>query len=159
MSGTALLFLDSIISGLMAAALYVVTYLLLMHLLRYPRQWQRPPSHALFATAGLATILVAYISISTDGLDITRLVVSASFLAVLLLFIAAPAIELNHAAGFAPRPIEYLARHGDHSGLWMLLPAIVVGYTLADVKLLVFLVTAMLIETRWFLRHRLADRH
>ena len=91
--------------------------------------------------------------------DIATLVVSASFLAALLLFIAAPAIELNHAAGFAPRPIEYLARHGDHSGLWMLLPAIVVGYTLTDVKLLVFLVTAMLIETRWFLRHRLADRH
>ena len=159
MNGVALLSLDSVISGLVAAALYVATYLSLMHLLRYPRQWQRPPGPALFATAGLATVLVAYISISTDGLDITRLVVSASFLAVLLLFIAAPAIELNHAAGFAPRLIEYLARHGDHSGLWMLLPAIVVGYTLADVKLLVFLVTAMLIETRWFLRHRLADRH
>ena len=41
----------------------------------------------------------------------------------------------------------------------MLLPAIVVGYTLAGVKLVAFLATAMLIETRWFLRHRLADRH
>lgn len=143
----------------MAAALYVVTYLLLVHLLRYPRQWQRPPTLALFATAGLAIGLVVYISISAEGLDIATLVVSASFLAVLLFLIAAPAIELNHAAGFAPRPIEYLARHGDYSGLWMLLPAIVVGYTLTDAKLLVFLVTAILIETRWFLRHRLADRH
>lgn len=159
MNGIALLSLDSIISGLMVVALYVVTYLLLMHLLRYPRQWQRPPGPALFATAGLAIILVAYISNSADGLDIATLAVSASFLAVLLLLIAAPAIELNHAAGFAPRPLEYLARHGDHSGLWMSLPAIVVGYTFTDFKLLVFLVAAILIETRWFLRHRLADRH
>ena len=143
----------------MAVALYVVTYLSLVHLLRYPRQWQQPPGAAVFAIAGLAIFLVAYISISTDGLDITRLVVSASFLIVLLLLIAAPAIELNHANGFAPRPIEYLARYGDYSGLWMLLPAIVVGYTLADVKLVAFLATAMLIETQWFLRHRLADRY
>ena len=141
----------------MAVALYVVTYLSLVHLLRYPRQWQQPPGAAVFAIAGLSIFLVAYISISTDGLDITRLVVSASFLVVLLLLIAAPAIELNHANGFAPRPIEYLARYGDYSGLWMLLPAIVVGYTLASVKLVAFLATAMLIETRWFLRHRLAD--
>ena len=159
MNAIALLSLESIISGLMAAALYVVTYLLLAYLLRYPRQWQRPPSLALFATAGLAIVLVAYISISADGLDIATLAVSASFLAVLLLLIAAPAIELNHAAGFAPRPIKYLARHGDYSGLWMLLPAIVVGYALKDIKLLAFLVTAILIETRWFLRHRLADRN
>ena len=159
MSATALLFLDPIISGLIAAALYVVTYLSLVHLLRYPRQWIRPPSPASLTTAGLATVLVAYISFSTDGLDIATLAVSASFLVVLLLLIAAPAIELNHAAGFAPRPIKYLARHGDYSGLWMLLPALVISFTLTDVKLLAFLVTALLIETWWFLRHWLADRH
>ena len=159
MSATALLFLDPIISGLIAAALYVVTYLSLVHLLRYPRQWLRPPSPALLTTAGLATVLVAYISFSTDGLDIATLTASASFLAVLLLLIAAPAIELNHAAGFSPRPIKFLARHGDYSGLWMLLPALVVSFTLTDVKLLAFLVTALLIETWWFLRHWLADRH
>ncbi|MDP6765022.1 MAG: hypothetical protein QF691_03185, partial [SAR324 cluster bacterium] len=78
---------------------------------------------------------------------------------VLLLLIAAPAIELNHAAGFAPSPIKYLAWHGDYSGLWMLLPALVVSFTLANVKLLAFLATTILIEIRWFLRHRLADRH
>jgi len=158
-SANSLLFLDPIISGLIAAALYVVTYLSLVHLLRYPRQWIRPPSPALLTTAGLATVLVAYISFSTDGLDIATLTASAGFLAVLLLLIAAPAIELNHAAGFAPRPIKFLARHGDYSGLWMLLPALVVSFTLTDVKLLAFLVTALLIETWWFLRHWLADRH
>ena len=126
MSANSLLFLDPIISGLIAAALYVVTYLSLVHLLRYPRQWLRPPSPALLTTAGLATVLVAYISFSTDGLDIATLAVSASFLVVLLLLIAAPAIELYPAAGFAPRPIKYLARHGDYSGLWMLLPALVI---------------------------------
>ena len=159
MSGTALLFFDPLISGLIVAALYLATYLSLVHLLRYPRQWQRPPNLALLTTAGLATVLVVYISFSTDGLDIATLTASASFLAVLLVLIAAPAIELNHAAGFAPRPIEYLARHGDYSGLWMLLPALVVSFTFANVKLLAFLATAILIEIRWFLRHRLADRH
>ena len=159
MSGTALLFFDPLISGLIVAALYLATYLSLVHLLRYPRQWQRPPNLALLTTAGLATVLVVYISFSTDGLDIATLTASASFLAVLLFLIAAPAIELNHAAGFAPRLIEYLARHGDYSGLWMLLPALVVSFTLANVKLLVFLATAILIEIRWFLRHRSADRH
>ena len=154
-----MLSLNPIISGLMAAALYVVTYLSLVHLLRYPRQWIRPPSPALLTTAGLATVLVAYISFSTDGLDIATLAASASFLAVLLLLIAAPAIELSHAVGFAPRPIKFLARHGDYSGLWMLLPALVISFTLTDVKLLAFLVTALLIETWWFLRHWLADRH
>ena len=159
MSATALLFFDPIISGLIVAALYLATYLSLVHLLRYPRQWQRPPNPALLTTAGLATVLVTYISFSTDGLDIATLTASASFLAVLLLLIAAPAIELNHAAGFASRPIQYLARHGDYSGLWMLLPALVVSFTLTDVKLLVFLAIALLIETRWFLRQRLANRH
>ena len=159
-----MLSLNPIISGLMAAALYLATYLSLVHLLRYPRQWLRPPSPALLTTAGLATVLVAYISFSTDGLDIATLAVSASFLAVLLLLIAAPAIEFHHASlTFAPRrllhPIKYLARHGDYSGLWMLLPALVISFTLTDVKLLAFLVTALLIETWWFLRHWLADRH
>ena len=157
MSATELLFFDPIISGLIVAALYLATYLSLVHLLRYPRQWQRPPNPALLTTAGLATVLVAYISFSTDGLDIATLTASASFLAVLLLLITAPAIELNHAAGFASRPIQYLARHGDYSGLWMLLPALVVSFTLTDVKLLAFLAIALLIETRWFLRQRLAN--
>ena len=159
MSATELLFFDSIIPGLIVAALYMATYLSLVHLLRYPRHWQRPPSPALLRTVGLATVLVAYISFSTDGLDIATLAASASFLTVLLLLIAAPAIELNHAAGFAPSPIKYLAGHGDYSGLWMLLPALVVSFTLANVKLLAFLATTILIEIRWFLRHRLADRH
>ena len=137
----------------------MATYLSLVHLLRYPRQWQRLPIPALLTTAGLATVLVAFISFSTDGLDIAKLAASASFLTVLLLLIAAPAIELNHSSGFAPRPIKYLAWHGDYSGLWMLLPAFAVSFTLENIKLLVFFATTILIEIRWFLRHRLADRH
>ena len=137
----------------------MATYLSLVHLLRYPRQWQRPPSSALLTTAGLATVLVAYISFSTDGFDIATLAASASFLTVLFLLIVAPAIELNQVAGFAPRPIKYLAWHGDYSGLWMLLPALAVSFTLANVKLLAFLATTILIEIRWSLRHRLADLH
>jgi len=92
-SATTLLFFNPIISGLIVAALYMATYLSLVHLLRYPRQWQRPPSSALLTTAGLATVLVAYISFSTDGLDIATLAASASFLTVLLLLIVAPAID------------------------------------------------------------------
>ena len=69
MNGIALLFLDLIISGLMAAAALCGDLSVAdAYLLRYPRQWQRPPGPALFATAGLATVLVTYISISADGL-------------------------------------------------------------------------------------------
>ena len=140
------------IAALIAAALYVATYLSFVHLLRHPRNWYLPTLRASLATTGLATVTVAQVSLSSSGLDLPALAVSVGFIAGLFGIIASPAVD------FLPgthRPVvEFLAKHGDYSGLWMILPAIVAGYALPDARLHGFLAAAMIIELRWFLRHR-----
>ena len=140
------------IDFLVAAALYSVIYLSFVRLLKYPRNWYFPTLSTSLATAGLATVTVAEVSFSADGVDLLALVVSAGFIAVLFGIIAAPAVDFRPGA---PRPIvEFLAKHGDYAGLWMILPAIVAGYTFPDAELLGVLTAAMAIELTWFLRHR-----
>jgi len=101
---------------------------------------------------GLATVTMAHVSYSANGFDLPALVVAAGFMAGLFGIIGAPAIDFQPGA---PRPIvEFLARHGDHAGLWMILPAIISAYTLPDAGLHGFLAAAMIIELTWFVRHR-----
>ncbi len=139
------------ISALIAAALYIATYLSFLRLLRYPRNWVRPTFPASLATAGLAAITVAQVSVSSDGLDLVALVVSAGFIAVLFGIIAAPAIDFVPGA---PPAIGFLAKHGDYAGLCMLGPALAAGYVVPNVKLQGVLAVALAIEMAWFLRHR-----
>ncbi len=140
------------IAALIAAVLYVATYLSFVRLLRHPRNWHLPTLPASLATTGLATVTVAQVSLSSHGLDLPTLVVSVGFIAGLFSIIAAPAIDFRPGA---PRPaVEFLAKHGDYAGLWMILPAIVAGYALPDARLHGFLAAAMIIELTWFLRHR-----
>ena len=140
------------IAALIAAALYLATYLSFVRLLRHLRNWYLPTLLASLATAGLATVTVAQVSLSSQGLDLPALVVSVGFTAALFSIIAAPAIDFRPGA---PRPaVEFLAKHGDYAGLWMILPAIVAGYALPDARLHGFLAAAMIIELTWFLRHR-----
>ena len=107
---------------------------------------------ASLATTGLATVTVAQVSLSSHGLDLPTLVVSVGLIVGLFSIIAAPAIDFRPGAH---RPaVEFLAKHGDCAGLWMILPAIVAGYALPDARLHGFLAAAMLIELTWFLRHR-----
>ncbi len=147
----AALTIDFVIAG----ALYGVTYLSLVRLLRYPRNWYPPSLSASLTTAGLATLTVAYVSVSSDGLDPAALAVSAGIIAVLFGIIAAPAIDFRPGA----RPVvEFLANHGDYAGLWMFLPAIVAAYTVPNFKLQGVLGVAMAIELVWYLRHRPNDR-
>ena len=142
----------AVIAALIAATLYVATYLSFVRLLRHLRNWYLPTLSSSLATTGLATVTVAQVSLSSNGLDLPALVVSAGFMAGLFGIISAPAIDFRPGA---LRPIvEFLAKHGDHAGLWMSLPAIVAGYTLPDARLLGFLAAAMIIELTWFLRHR-----
>ena len=138
------------ITATVAAALYAATYLSFLHLMNYPRNWCRPTASALLWTVGLAAASVAFLSLSTDGVDVVVLCVSSGFIALLFPIIAAPSIAFKPA----PRAIEFLARHGDYASLWMLAPAIAAGYAVPNLKLQAFLVTAMAIETTWFLRHR-----
>ncbi|MEE8235676.1 MAG: hypothetical protein V3R53_02705 [Gammaproteobacteria bacterium] len=135
-----------------AAVLYAVTYLSFVRLLKYPRNWYLPTMSTSLVTTGLATVTVAQVSYSADGVDLLALVVSAGFVAGLFGIISAPAVDFRPGA---PRPIvEFLAKHGDYAGLWMILPAIVAGYALPGAKLFGVLVAAMIIELAWFLRHR-----
>ena len=147
------------ISALIAAALYIATYLSFLRLLRYPRNWNLPTLPASLTTAALAAIMVAQVAVSPDGLDLVALVVSACFTAVLFGIIAAPAIDFSPATMSGLRPgirsvIGFLARHVDYAGLWMLGPALVAGFAAPNSRLYGFLAAALALELAWFLRHR-----
>lgn len=154
MTGIGAIATSPVISTLIAAALYMATYLSFLRLLRYPRNWILPTLPASLATAGLSAITVAQVSVSSDGLDLMALVVMAGFIAVLFGIIAAPAVDFR--PGTRPS-IGFLAKHGDYAGLCMLGPALVAGYVVPNVKLQGVLAVALAIEMAWFLRHRRTD--
>ncbi len=141
-----------VIAALLASALYVATYLSFVHLLRYPRNWIPPSLPGSLATGVLAALTVALVSLSPDGLDRPALAVSAGFIVALLYIIAAPAIAFWPASGWTNRAVEFLAKHGDYAGLWLLGPALIAGLAISNIKLQAFLATAMAIELTWFLR-------
>lgn len=144
------------ISVLIAAGLYLLTYLSFVHLLRHLRNWQPPTLSSSLVTAILALATVAYISISSLGINWLAMILVGGFITLLFSFIAAPAIVFKP---HAPRPIvEFFAKHAEYTGLWMIPPAILVGYVLPDPKLLGLLVTAVAIELSWFLRSRSTAR-
>ncbi len=143
-----------VIAALIASALYVATYLSFVRLLRHPRNWHPPSLFESLATGFLAALTVALVSLSPDGLDRAALAISISFVAVLFCIIAAPAIAFRPAA----RPVEFLAKHGDYAGLWLLGPALLAGLAVPNIKLQAILATAMAIELMWFFRQRWAGR-
>ncbi len=159
MTGIGAIVTSPVISALIAAALYIATYLSFLRLLRYPRNWNLPTLPASLATAGLAAIMVAQVAVAPDDLDLTALVVSAGFVAVLFGIIAAPAIDFR--PGTRPeirRVIGFLAKHGDYAGLGMLGPALAAGYAVPNARLQGLLAVAMALELTWFLRHRWTGR-
>ncbi len=143
-----------VIAALTASALYIATYLAFVRLLRYPRNWRLPSFPASLATGGLAALTVALVSLSPDGIDHTALAVSSGFIAVLFYIISAPAIAFRPAS----RHIEFLAKHGDTTGLWLLGPALLAGLAIPNIKLQAVMGTAMAIELTRFLRQRWGDR-
>ncbi len=151
MTGLAAIAASPAISALIAAALYLATYLSFVRLLRHPRNWYFPTLPSSLVTVALAIVTVAQVSFSSHGLNLPALVISVSFIAGLFGIIAAPAIAF---APGPPRPVvEFLAKHGEYGGLWMIPPAIVAGYLSPDPKLHGLLATAMTVELAWFLRH------
>ncbi len=145
---------DGPIGVSIAVVLYSATYLSFVRLLRYPRNWLRPSLATLLPSVGLTAVTLTHVSLSSDGVDAAALWVSAGFLGVLFYIIAAPAIAFRPAS----RPIEFLARHGDYAGLWMLAPAAIVAYAIPNARLHGVLVAAMAIELAWYLQRRGADR-
>ncbi len=147
-----------VLAALIVSALYMATYLSFVRLLRYPRNWYPPSVPSSLATGVLAALTVALVSLSPDGLDGPALAVSAGFFAILFYIIAAPAIAFWPATGWATRPVEFLAKHGDTAGLWLLIPALFAGLAISNIKFQAFLATAMAIELTWFLRQLWAGR-
>ncbi|MGI9509950.1 MAG: LicD family protein [Geminicoccaceae bacterium] len=105
-------------------------------------------------TGVLAALTVVLASWSSVGLDLLVLALSLSFIVVLSLIIAAPAIAFKPA----PQLVEFLAKHGDHAGLWLFGPALVTGLAIPSINLHAVLATAMAIELTWFLRQQWANR-
>ena len=151
-TGIEALTLPRVIAALIASALFVATYLSFVRLLRFPRNWYPPSLRASLTTAVLAALTVALVSLSPDGLDRAALAVSAGFIVVLFYIIAAPALAFWPASGWANRAVEFLAKHCNHAGLWLLGPAFFAGLAISNIKLQAFLATAMAIELTWFLR-------
>jgi len=149
-------------AALLAAVFYVATYLSFVNLLRYPRNWHPPRLLASLVTVSLAAITVALVSLPFasfgqdlgQDLDLISLAISISFIVVLFSTMAAPAIAFKPAS----RAVEFLAKHGDHAGLWLLGPALLAGFATSNIKLQAVLATAMAIELTWFLRRRWAGR-
>ncbi len=142
------------ITAATAAIFYAATYLSFVHLLRYPRNWAPVSPAGSLATGGLAVLTVALVALSRDGLDIPALAAAVTFIGVLLFIISAPAMAFRPAS----RLSEFLARHGEHAGTWLIGPAIVIGLAVPNESLCAVLVTAMAIELTWFLRQRWAGR-
>ena len=142
------------IAALIASVLYVATYLSFVHLLRYPRNWHPLSLPESLATGILAALMVVLVSVSPNSIDRPALATMVGFVGVMFTIIAAPAIAFRPTS----RLVEFLAKHGDHAGLWLLGPAIVVGLTVPNIKLQAVLATAMAIKLTWFLRQRLAGR-
>ncbi|HER26819.1 MAG TPA: hypothetical protein ENI69_06895, partial [Rhodospirillales bacterium] len=151
MSGFEAFLSNQPINAIIAAILYVSTYLSFLNLLRYPRNWRPPGVSSTVASVALAVVMVAFVSASADGLDIGLLFFLTGFIILLFGIIASPAVDFQPGS----RPlVEFLANHGDHAGLWMVLPALVAGYALPYARLQGVMAAAIVIELAWYLRHR-----
>lgn len=139
------------VGAVIAAILYISTYLAFLRLLKYPRNWRLPSVSAVVVTGALAVATVAFVSVSPEGTDIELMSFVTGFIIVLFGIIASPAIDFQPGN----RPVvEFIANHGDHAGLWMLVPAIVAAYVLPSAKLHGVLIAAIVIELAWYLRHK-----
>ncbi len=154
MTGTDASQITQVVAALIASALYVATYLSFVRLLRYPRNCLPPSVPESLATGVLAALTVAMVSLSPYGLDRPALGISVGSIVVVLYIIAAPAMAFRPAS----RPVEFLAKHGDHAGLWLLGPALLAGVAIPNIKLQAVLATATAIELTWFLRQRWTRR-
>ncbi len=144
----------SAIDAIIAAALYVAAYLSFIHLLRIPRNWVTLNLPSVVLAACPAVLTVAWVSLSRQGLDPAGLVLSAGFIMAMFYVIAAPAIAFHPAN----RLVEFLARHGEHAGLWLFFPALAAGLAVDNIKLQAMLAVAMAIECSWSLRHHWSSR-
>lgn len=142
------------IVALIASGFYLATYLSFVHLLRYPRNWHPVSRRECAATAAMAVLTAILVSLSHNGIDLPALAIMVGLFTVLFYIIAAPAMAFRPAS----RAVEFLAKHADYAGLWLLGPALVACLAAPNIKLQAVLAIAMAIELFWFLRQRWAGR-
>ena len=139
------------VGAVIAAILYIATYLAFLRLLKYPRNWRLPSASTVVTTGALAVATVAFVSVSPEDTDIELMIFLTGFIIVLFGIIASPAIDFQPGNRLV---VEFFANHGDHAGLWMLVPAVVAAYLLPSAKLHGVLIAAIVIELAWYLRHK-----
>ena len=139
---------NPVLGGLIAATLYVATYLSFIRLLRFPRNWIQPSQKEVLTTGLLGITTIAWVSLSSIGPDLNYLLIATSFIVIMAFIIAAPALCFQPAN----KALEFLARHSEHAGLWLIGPALVVCLIIPGSKLQSMLLTAITIELLWLLR-------
>jgi len=145
---------NSVLSIIVGMALYAATYLSFVRLLRFPRNWIPLSWPHSVTTAGLLVATAGYGSVSYGGFDLPALVASLGIIALLFGIIAAPAVAFRPAPGW----LEFLARHGNHAGLWIIVPVAAAAYAVPNIKFLGVLAAMAIIELAWFARHRPKDQ-
>lgn len=111
------------------AAFYVATYLTFVRLMRFPRNWLRLSLPEVAVTGLLAVLAVAWVSLSPNRPELFSLAgvaVATGFFAMVLLIIAAPSIACRPTNA----AVEFLAKHAEYAGLWLLGPALMAGLML-----------------------------
>ena len=139
---------NPVLGGLIAATLYVATYLSFIRLLRFPRNWIQPSQKEVLTTGLLGITTIAWVSLSSIGPDLNYLLIATSFIVIMAFIIAAPALCFQPAN----KALEFLARHSEYAGLWLIGPALVVCLIIPGSKLQSMLLTAITIELLWLLR-------
>jgi hypothetical protein len=150
-----MVFADGVVGVSFAAMLYVSAYLSFVRILRYPRNWINPGIGSVAVVVVLIGSMLAQVALSAAGLNVQVLIAAALFVGVLFYVVAAPAMAFKPASW----AIELCARHGDHAGLGMLAPAVVLVYAFPHAsRLHAMLACAMVIEIAWSTRRRWSDR-
>jgi hypothetical protein len=142
---------NPVIAAVIAAGLYLATYLSFVRLLRHLRNCYPPSLQSSLVTVVLASVTVAHISFTFQGFDLPAFVLSIAFIGGLFALIAAPAMA--YEPGVRPPIVGFLAKHGEYAGFWMIVPAVAAAYAHPEARFMGLLVSAMTIEMAWFLGH------
>jgi len=145
-----------ILKSLVAAVLYLIIYFWFLHLLRKPRNWIPVSMRDKLVGVLLLTVLSGYISISGAIVDLWILFISVTGIALLFYIIAAPAYAL-----LPPRPllVQFIARNAPRIEIGLLLPALILLFYVSNLKLRSLLITAIFIESFWYLRLWMKQRY
>ena len=145
-----------VLVGPVTALLYLAAYFWFLRLLWYPRCWMPVPRWNAAVGVGLVALMVAFVSISDSGIDLTALGLSMAFILCLFTVIGAPAY-----AFLVPPPhfAHELAKHAGRLEAAMLFLAAIAWYAVPNTKLQWAIATAAAVEAVWHFRLRLARRH